>query len=57
MLITKKVSEENFLKLYISIINFFVNKKINVILLPQMFGSENDACYFEKLEITVVQAT
>ena len=45
----QKVSEENFLKLYISIINFFVNKKINVILLPQMFGSENDACYFEKI--------
>ncbi|CAG9297717.1 polysaccharide pyruvyl transferase family protein [Celerinatantimonas diazotrophica] len=36
--------------LYLSILNEFLDKKINVLLLPQLFGFENDTNYFESLK-------
>ncbi len=45
----KNINTESLDKIYLEIINFFTNKGIRVILLPQLFGSQNDSKYFIKL--------
>lgn len=46
----KDVSSTTLDKIYIDIINFFVNKKLKVVLLPQLFGHQNDSQYFQTLQ-------
>lgn len=45
----KKVNENKFSDLYSKIIKYFISKNIQVILLPQLYGNQNDSRYFEKL--------
>lgn len=45
----KNMDKDNLDNLYLKIIKYFLEKKINVVLLPQLFGSQNDIQYFEKL--------
>lgn len=44
------IADSQFSTLYTSIIDFFVNHGLQVVLLPQMFGSENDISYFKSLK-------
>ncbi|MBA2853111.1 colanic acid/amylovoran biosynthesis protein [Methanococcus maripaludis] len=45
----KKLGDSTLDKLYLKIINYFLEKNVNVVLLPQLFGSQNDIHYFKKL--------
>lgn len=45
----RSINPERFDQIYIDVINLFVNKGLNVVLLPQLFGSLNDSDYFERL--------
>lgn len=44
----KKYSEKEFDNIYTSIIDFFIDKNMNIILLPQLYGSQNDSSYFKR---------
>lgn len=44
------LDKEKLNKLYIRIINYFTLQNIQVVLLPQMYGTENDSNYFKKLK-------
>jgi len=48
----KKINRSVFDEIYLRIINYFLDKKINVVLLPQLFGSQNDRKYFDFLNKT-----
>lgn len=45
----KKICPEKLDQFYLTIINLFVNKGLNVVLLPHLYTSFNDKHYFEKL--------
>lgn len=45
----RNIKTESLDKIYLDIINLFTNKGIDIILLPQRFGSRNDSKYFERL--------
>lgn len=44
------IPESRFNNLYVSIIDYFIDRGLDVVLLPQMFGSENDISYFKFLK-------
>ena len=46
----QSIEENSFDNIYLSIINYFITKKINIVLLPQLFGHMNDIDYFQTLK-------
>lgn len=46
----KNIQPEKLDTIYLSIINMFLEKNIDIILLPQLFGFEDDSKYFEFLK-------
>jgi colanic acid/amylovoran biosynthesis protein len=45
----RNINTESLDKIYLDIIDFFTNKGFDVLLLPQLFGSQNDSKYFAEL--------
>ena len=45
----RNISPERLDQIYLDVINLFVNKGLNVVLLPQLYISFNDRHYFERL--------
>jgi len=45
----RNLSKKYLDNIYLSIINLFTSKGLNVVLLPQLFGIQNDSRYFERL--------
>jgi len=45
----RNINTESLDKIYLDIINLFTNKGLDIVLLPQRFGSKNDSKYFERL--------
>jgi colanic acid/amylovoran biosynthesis protein len=46
----RRVSKTRIDGIYLDIMNHFINKGLDVILLPQLFGAQNDTKYFQKLQ-------
>lgn len=44
----KQYTEKEFDNMYNCVIDFFADKNISIILLPQLFGSQNDSLYFKR---------
>ncbi len=45
----RNINKESLDKIYLDIINLFINKGLDIVLIPQLFGSQNDSKYFERL--------
>ncbi len=45
----KNLTKKYLDNIYLNIINLFTSKGLNVVLLPQLFGIQNDSRYFERL--------
>lgn len=50
----KDVHADKFNDVYIKVINYFTNKNLKVVLLPQLFGMQNDSEYFKRLQDKVL---
>ena len=46
----KNIEASTFDDIYLKIINYFLNKNLKVVLLPQLFGMQNDSDYFITLK-------
>jgi len=46
----KNVLVEDLDNVYLEVMDFFNSKKIQIVLLPQMYGTENDSKYFSRLK-------
>jgi len=50
----KNIEANKFDDVYIKVINYFTNKNLKVVLLPQLFGMQNDSKYFKNLQNKVL---
>ncbi len=46
----KNIDSSIFDDIYLKIINYFINQNIQIVLLPQLFGTQNDSNYFVRLK-------
>lgn len=46
----KDINPSELNDIYLKIINYFLDKNLKVVLLPQLFGLQNDSKYFEELK-------
>lgn len=45
----KEFNSNDFEELYVSVINYFLSMNLKIVLLPQLYGSQNDSIYFNRL--------
>jgi colanic acid/amylovoran biosynthesis protein len=53
----KKIDPAQLNNFYVNIMNLFISKDINIVLLPQLFGFGNDTKYFDELSLKVSDKT
>lgn len=50
----KNLDDKDLDEVYVKIINYFIEKDLKVVLLPQLYGAQNDSEYFVKLKKMVL---